>query len=146
MTLTPEQKQAVSAWVSQVDEAAVRNSPAVDILLNRSDLKVAKRELAKAGFVYERLSGIDLFLDGPDAKPRDAVHVVFAGEKVRADDRFVAPEIHESVRINAHIESTQEFIGCDSFGRLGVGFRCLFVEGITTDPSPCLHVDTAPDV
>ena len=94
-------EQAVSAWVSRVDEAAVRNSPAVDILLNRSDLEVAKQELAKAGFVHQHVEGLDLFLDGPEAKPRDAVHVVFAGEKVRADHQFVAPEIHESVRINA---------------------------------------------
>ncbi len=27
-----------------------------------------------------------MFLDGPDAKARDAVHIIFAGERVRSDD------------------------------------------------------------
>jgi len=37
-----------------------------------------------------------MFLDGPDAKARDAVHVIFAGEKVKADSVEAAPEITES--------------------------------------------------
>ena len=36
-----------------------------------------------------------MFLDGPNAKARDAVHVVFAGEKVRADYPEAVPEITE---------------------------------------------------
>jgi hypothetical protein len=35
---------AVAAWVSRVDEAAVRNTRDVDILLRRSDLEPALRE------------------------------------------------------------------------------------------------------
>lgn len=31
-------------------------------------------------------AGIDMFLDGPDAKARDAVHVLFSGPKVRPED------------------------------------------------------------
>lgn len=37
-----------------------------------------------------------MFLDGPDAKARDAVHVIFAGEKVKADSVEASPEITES--------------------------------------------------
>lgn len=87
---------AVAAWVSEVDEAAVRNTQDVDILLRRSDLDRAKQALAAAGFVYRHVSGIDMFLDGPDAKARDAVHIVFAGEKVREDYVWAAPEVDES--------------------------------------------------
>ena len=87
---------AVAAWVARVDEAAVRNTQDVDILLNRSDLEAAKAALAKAGFVFRHVKGIDMFLDGPGAKARDAVHVLFAGEKVRSDDLVPAPEIDES--------------------------------------------------
>src|SRR5438128_460279 len=76
---------AVAAWVSRVDEAAVRNTQDVDILLRRADLAAATAALAEAGFVYRHTAGIDLFLDGPSAKARDAVHVVFAGEKVRRE-------------------------------------------------------------
>src|SRR5438876_9948580 len=74
---------AVAAWVSEVDEAAVRNTRDVDILLRRADLDHAKEALAGAGFVFRHSSGIDMFLDGPVAKERDAVHIIFAGEKVR---------------------------------------------------------------
>ncbi|MBI4860680.1 MAG: hypothetical protein HY815_10530 [Candidatus Riflebacteria bacterium] len=44
------------------------------------------------------ISGIDMFLDGPTAKARDAVHVVFAGERVRSDAAFVSPDVTESER------------------------------------------------
>jgi hypothetical protein len=37
-----------------------------------------------------------MFLDGPDAKARDAVHVVFAGEKVRKEYLLPAPDVTES--------------------------------------------------
>jgi hypothetical protein len=87
---------AVAAWVSEVDEAAVRNTQDVDILLRRADLERAKAALAPAGFIYRHSSGTDMFLDGPGAKARDAVHIVFAGEKVRTDYLLPAPEIDES--------------------------------------------------
>jgi putative nucleotidyltransferase-like protein len=89
---------AVAAWVSRVDEAAVRNTQDVDFLLRRSDLERAAAALAKAGFVYRHVSGIDLFLDGPEAKARDAVHIVFAGEKVQPEYALPAPDVSESER------------------------------------------------
>ena len=87
---------AVAAHVGRVDESAVRNTQDVDILLRRSDLDAAKVALANAGFVYRHVKGIDMFLDGPNAKARDAVHIIFAGEKVRSVDPAPAPEIGES--------------------------------------------------
>ena len=87
---------AVAAWVSRVDEAAVRNTQDVDILLRRADLPAAQRAMARAGFVYRRAAGLDMFLDGPNAKARDAVHLVFAGEKVRPDSLHPAPDIADS--------------------------------------------------
>jgi len=87
---------AVAAWVSRVDEAAVRNTQDVDILLRRADLNAAIAAMAKAGFVYRHVKSIDMFLDGPDAKARDAVHIVFAGEKVKADSIAAAPDVTES--------------------------------------------------
>ena len=87
---------AVAAWVSEVDEAAVRNTQDVDLLLRRADLDRAKEALTAAGFVYRHSSGIDMFLDGPEAKARDAVHLVFAGEKVPSDYTFSAPDIDKS--------------------------------------------------
>lgn len=87
---------AVAAWVSRVDESAVRNTQDVDVLLRRSDLDAAKSAMTRMGFVYANALGVDLFLDGPDARPKDAVHIVFAGEKIRPDDAEPAPDVDES--------------------------------------------------
>ncbi|HEV3237314.1 MAG TPA: nucleotidyltransferase family protein [Gemmataceae bacterium] len=87
---------AVAAWVSRVDEAAVRNTQDVDILLRRCDLEAAKEALSKQGFIYRHVKSIDMFLDGPGAKARDAVHVIWAGEKVRKEDLASAPDVIEA--------------------------------------------------
>ena len=39
---------------------------------------------------------MDMFLDGSNAKARDAVHIVFAGEKVRPGYAAAAPDVSES--------------------------------------------------
>ena len=87
---------AVAAWVSRVDEAAVRNTQDVDIVLRRADLPAARAALEQAGFIYRHAASIDMFLDGPDAKASDAVHIVFAAEKIRPDYASPAPDVSES--------------------------------------------------
>jgi hypothetical protein len=104
---------AVAVWVSEVDESAVRNTQAVDILLRRTDLDRAKTAMAGAEFVYRHASGIDMFLDGPDAKARDAVHLVFSGEKVRKDHLHPAPEVEEST-----VTSTCNVLNLDALVRM----------------------------
>jgi len=89
---------AVASWVASVDEAAVRNTRDVDILLRREDLARASAALEAEGFVYRHVRGVDMFLDGPDTKVRDAVHVLFAGEKVHPDDILPTPDISEAER------------------------------------------------
>src|SRR6266705_1103794 len=87
---------AVAAWVARVDESAVRNTQDVDLLISRIDLERATTALGEAGFVHRHVAGIELFLDGPKAKARDAVHVIFAGEKVRPEYVVPAPDVSES--------------------------------------------------
>jgi len=86
---------AVQHWVSQVDESVVRNTRDVDIILNERDLDRAIPVLEAVGFIYRRAAGVTMFLDGPNAKARDAVHVLFAGKKVREDYPEPVPEIDE---------------------------------------------------
>jgi hypothetical protein len=93
---------AVAAWVARVDESAVRNTQDVDIVLRRGDLETAKNALAAAGFLYRHVKGVDMFLDGPEAKARDAVHVVFSGEKVRPEYPLPVPDVTDA-------EQTPEF-------------------------------------
>ncbi|MDA0833291.1 MAG: hypothetical protein O2955_03680 [Planctomycetota bacterium] len=90
---------AVQIWVAQMDEAAVRNTRDVDIILNRDTLPAATRALEQAGFVYQHVAGTTMFLDGPDAKAIDAVHVVFAGEKVRPEYLEAVPAIDDAETI-----------------------------------------------
>ncbi len=71
----------------------MRNTQDVDILIRRDDLEGAKDALEAAGFVYRHVAGMDVFLDGPDAKPRDAVHIVFANEKVRPQEPMANPDV-----------------------------------------------------
>lgn len=87
---------AVAEWVARVDEGAVRNTRDVDILLRRADLDAAKAAMAAAGFVHCHTMDVDMFLDGANGRPSEAVHVIFAGEKVRADDAVGAPDVAQS--------------------------------------------------
>ena len=87
---------AVAAWVARVDKEAVRNTKDVDILVRRNDFPQVVKELQTVGFVHQNVNGIDLFLDGPEGSVRSAIHIVYAGEKVRADDPEPSPEVTES--------------------------------------------------
>jgi hypothetical protein len=84
---------AVQFWVAQVDESVVRNTRDVDIILNRSDLPRAIEVLEQAGFLYRHSAAVSMFLDGPKAGARDAVHVIFAGEKVREEYPEPVPNV-----------------------------------------------------
>lgn len=90
---------AVAAWVSRVDAAAARNTRDVDILLRRADMDRARAALEAAGFVHRRVASLgkaaamDVFLDGPDAKVRDAIHILWAGEKAVPDAIEATPQL-----------------------------------------------------
>jgi len=87
---------AVAAWVARVDQEAVRNTKDVDLLIRREDFPTVIDVLESVGFVYQRVAGVDLFLDGPQGSVRSAIHVLFAGEKVREAHLLPAPEVIES--------------------------------------------------
>ena len=87
---------AVAEWVGRVDEDAVRNTRDVDILIRRDDLEAAKAALEPAGFIYAHSFGVHMFLDGPDGRPTSAVHLLFAGEKLRDGDAVATPDIGDS--------------------------------------------------
>ncbi len=87
---------AVAAWVATVDQAAVRNTQDVDVMIRRRDFASAKDALERAGFVYRRAAGMDLFLDHAAASARDAVHIIYSGELVRPEEPASNPDVSES--------------------------------------------------
>jgi len=89
---------AVAEWVARIDEGAVRNTRDVDLLVRRIDLPAARAALEAAGFVYYQLLDVDMFIDGPQGRPSEAVHILFAGEKVRPDYEHASPDLDESER------------------------------------------------
>ncbi len=85
---------AVAAWVTaRLRGGGAQHPGDVDILIRCADLERVKEALEKAGFVYRHAASIDMFLDRPGAEVRDAVHVVFANEKVRAEYLIPAPDV-----------------------------------------------------
>ncbi len=102
---------AVAAWVSRVDDSVVRNTRDVDLLVRRVDMKTITGAMAAAGFIHRSVSilggkgRIEMFLDGPGAKARDAVHLIFAGEKVSPASPEPSPGVgqvdlsHEEFRL-----------------------------------------------
>ena len=89
---------AVAAWVARVDRAAVRNTQDVDILVRRADFDAVKAALESAGFVHASVMDVTCFIDGPDGSPRDAVHLLFAGEKVRESYPLPTADVTERER------------------------------------------------
>jgi hypothetical protein len=87
---------AVAAWVTRVDEAAVRNTRDVDILIRRADLAGVRLALESVGFVYRHSASLDVFLDGPQSKSRDGIHIIFANEKVRPHEPVANPDVTDA--------------------------------------------------
>ncbi|MBI2804061.1 MAG: hypothetical protein HYX68_03655 [Planctomycetes bacterium] len=87
---------AVAEWVGRADEAAVRNTRDVDILLRRADFEPAKAALVAAGFIHCKIMEVDMFLDGEAGRAKDGVHVVFAGERLDPNNITPAPDVAES--------------------------------------------------
>lgn len=87
---------AVAAWVARVDRAAVRNTQDVDILVRRCDFAAVKLALEAVGFEYH-IWDVDCFIDGPNGSLRDAIHLIYAGEKVNANYPMASADVSEAV-------------------------------------------------
>jgi len=91
---------AVRAWVAQVDEAAVRTTRDVDILVRPRDLPHLIEAMNQAGFHHRLTAGLNMFVEDPEGSARDAVHVVLTGEIVKPDDFDPNPDIEPMTRAN----------------------------------------------
>ena len=83
---------AVSAWVVRVDEAAVRSTRNVDVLIRRADLARVTEALRAVDLNPFEVMGVHMFLDKKNPNPKTGVHVVFGSERVRPDYAHAAPD------------------------------------------------------
>ena len=92
---------AVAAWVSRVDDSVVRNTRDVDLLVRRADMPRIIPAMRDAGFIHRSVSilggkgRIEMFLDGPGAKVREGVHLIFADEKVNEEAIEPSPGVSD---------------------------------------------------
>jgi hypothetical protein len=89
---------AVRAWVAQADEAAVRTTRDVDILVNAEDLPTLKEAMAQGGFHFRETADVPMFVEHPDGSAKDAVHVVLTGEMIRINDFEANPDLSSITR------------------------------------------------
>ncbi len=87
--------QAVALWVATKEPAAVRTTKDVDLLIRRGDLPQARAAALSVGMDYFEVMGVGMFLDRKDPNPRHAVHLVWAGEKVRPEYELPSPAIDQ---------------------------------------------------
>jgi hypothetical protein len=84
---------AVAAWVARADPGATRTSRDIDLLIDRCDADRVKRILRELGLESQELH------EGIAISPRRvAVHLIYAGEKVRCSHLYSAPTLAEAVR------------------------------------------------
>lgn len=67
---------AVAAWVATVDESLIRATRDVDVLVRPDDLARIREVLEAGGFVFRHAAEMDMFLQSPDAKAGDAIHLI----------------------------------------------------------------------
>jgi len=91
--------QAVALWVATKDAAAVRTTKDVDVLLRREDLPRARAAAASIDMDYFEVIDVGMFLERDDPNPRKAVHLVWAGEKVKPDNVLPAPTVDDSAAL-----------------------------------------------
>ncbi len=89
---------AVAAWVGTVDKEAIRTTRDVDVLLRRADLPRARQVLEPAGFFFPETMDVSMFIDGPKGGAKSAVHIIYAGEKVKPGDLAPSVDVTDSER------------------------------------------------
>ena len=67
-------------------------------IFRRVDFEAVKAAMEADGFIFANAYGVDFFLDGPNCKPSEGVHLLYAGEKVKETDPVPTPLVTDSER------------------------------------------------
>src|ERR1017187_10564938 len=84
---------AAYLYVEEMEPDAGRLTKDVEIAVRREDLERITRAAEQFGLEHRHAAGVDMLVQPAQPSARRAVHLVFAGEKVRPDYVEPAPEI-----------------------------------------------------
>lgn len=90
---------AAYLYVEQQEPDAGRLTRDIDVTVRREDLERIGRAVQPYGLVYRHIAGVDMLVQSDAPSARRAVHLVFAGEKVREEYPEPAPALGASHRI-----------------------------------------------
>src|SRR5437773_9695590 len=92
---------AVMVHVERIDNSAVRNTKAVDLMIHRGDLEKIKEVAGQHGFTFRHAAGVDMLLPSGETKAisqrnavsLNAVHLIFSGEKTNSKQEVPNPAL-----------------------------------------------------
>lgn len=90
---------AVYLYVEEVEPDAGRLTRDVHIAVRRADLEKIAEAAASFGLEHRHVAGVDMLVRPDQPSARRAIHLVFAGEKVRPGDPEPTPELGPCRRI-----------------------------------------------
>ena len=84
---------AAYLYVEDKEPDAGRLTKDINIAVRRQDLDRIAKAVEPFGLQYRQVAGVDMLVRPEEPSARRAVHLVFAGEKVRPDYQEPAPEL-----------------------------------------------------
>jgi hypothetical protein len=84
---------AVLVHVEEADPTHSTLTRDVDLMVRREDLDRIKLAAAKNGFRFRHTAGLDMLLYGEADSAKNAVHLIFSGERVRPNQATPNPPI-----------------------------------------------------
>ena len=90
---------AAYLYVEEAAPDAGRLTKDIDIAVRREDLERIAKAVEPYGLKYPRVAGVNMLIQTADPSARRAVHLVFAGEKIRPEYPEPAPELGAGRRL-----------------------------------------------
>lgn len=90
---------ATYLYVEEALRDAGRLTKDIDIAVRRADLERIEAAVAPYGLKYRHTAGLDMLVQAESPSARRAVHMLFTGEKVKADSLEATPESAKAERL-----------------------------------------------